>query len=199
MLLAAVVSVGMLFAPVNAVAQSELDYLKEGYLHISLGGGPEFFSSQFGSNPGGGFHLTGRHYFSDQIFGGVKTYVGLRSDKKDFYVPYEKKMVEFDQDLEEWAIMGGAGYDFWQNSTKRFCLYTDAYIGYGRRHCKQEDWNGESFPTTENTDRGFAAYGGVAIEYRTSANWLWGVEVGAITVAGHFGGMLTVSLGLIMM
>lgn len=198
-LLATAMLVGGLLLPINAIAQSEPDDMKEGYLRVSLGGGPEFFSSQFGSKPGGGFHLTGRHYFTDRIFGGMKGYVGLRSGVKDFYVPYEKQTVEFDQNLEEWAVMGGAGYDFWQNATKRFCLYVDAYVGYGKRHCKQEDWDGKSYPTTEKTSNGLAAYGGVALEYRTSSNWLWGMEVGAVSVAGHVGGMLTVSLGLIIM
>lgn len=107
--------------------------------------------------------------------------------------------MELDQDLEEWAVMGGGGYDFWQNATTRLALYVQPYMGYGRQRFKQEEWNGTGYPTTDHTDSGITADTGLGIEYRTSANWLWGAEVGGSIVAGHPHVQFTISLGVIIM
>lgn len=74
-------------APVPARAQGMVENFKEGYLHVSLGGGVAYFSKQYGSNLGGALHLTGWHYFTDRVFGALKAHVDLHSGYKHFYVP----------------------------------------------------------------------------------------------------------------
>lgn len=166
----------------------------KGYIHHSIALGYEAYNDQYGIGALAA-QYSGRYYFATRGFAGAKLHLALGSGTKDSASPKDGSTWQLDQDMSQWAVMGGGGYDLYQSVNRRTIVYMQAYAGYGTHHTKQEEWVGNSCPYLKHNDKGLAADMGLGLELKTVGGLLWGLHADALNVAGRWCCAVTVSIG----
>lgn len=166
----------------------------KGYIHHSIALGYEAYNGQYGIGALAA-QYSGRYYFATRGFAGAKLHLALGSGTKDSASPKDGSTWQLDQDMSQWAVMGGGGYDLYQSVNRRTIVYMQAYAGYGTHHTKQEEWVDNSCPYLKHNDKGLAADMGLGLELKTVGGLLWGFHADALNVAGRWCCAVTASIG----
>ncbi len=179
------------------VALAQEGFSKDGAVLYGIGAGYEWMPDAYSAN-GFALDVRARFYTSERMFCELLGHWGAHDGDKTVVQGGKPFPVHDERNCLLGAV--GPGFDVFQSSGKRFCVYVKGLLGYGIRSSRYDDYRpadggtGSVTSGCEDDKKGVAAVVGTGLDVRYR-HWTLTPSVDAVYVGGKCDVAFTVSVG----